>query len=124
MLGLSDDDIRRICKCVSLYLDGGVEIEDEIVRRGVDEGRYIKEDMLDVASGRYSIHEIKNFLCTHDGRGLYLARVHRKFFISSIEYLPLTTSTISSSMYLPSSTLLLTISSSISTLPSLSLIHI
>ena len=75
MLSLSDDDIHRICNCVCCYLNGSVGIENEIVRKIVEENDYLKSDMVDVASGRYSFDKIRNFLSTNDGRGLHLARV-------------------------------------------------
>ena len=75
MLSLSDDDIDRICKCVGNYLNGSLRIENEIVRKIVEEDKYIKNDMVDVTSGRYSFDKIKNFLCNNDERGFCVAKV-------------------------------------------------
>ena len=67
MMGLSEDDMYRICNCIQLYLNGEIDIDDENIRKVVDEDEYLLKDMVDVASRRYTIEEKKKFLCNGPG---------------------------------------------------------
>ena len=67
MMGLSEDFVDSILCCVQLYLNGEIDIDDENIRKVVDEDEYLLKDMVDVASRRYTIEEKKKFLCNGPG---------------------------------------------------------
>ena len=67
MMGLSEDCVDSISCCIKLYLNGYIDIEDEQIRKGVDERKYMNKDLIDFASNRYSFEEKKNFLCSQTG---------------------------------------------------------
>ena len=67
MMGLSEDDVYSILCCIKLYLNGSIDIEDENIRKVVDEKEYMNKDLIDFASNRYSFEKQKNFLCSHVG---------------------------------------------------------
>ena len=67
MMGLSEDWLDRILCCVQLYLSGHIVIEDENLRKIVDEKEYMNKDLIDFASNRYSLKQKKKFLCSQTG---------------------------------------------------------
>ena len=75
-MGLSKDSIDSILSCVQAYLCGNICIEDENIRRDVDEDQYMNKDLIDFASNRYSLKAKKKFLCNGPGfRGSNVARL-------------------------------------------------
>ena len=66
MMGLSEDDMYRICNCICFYLSGKIDV-DENIRKVVDEDEHLRKDMVDVASRTYSFEKKKNFLSNNDG---------------------------------------------------------
>ena len=76
MMGLSEDCVDSISCCIKLYLSEHIGIEDENIRKIVDEKEYMNKDLIDFASRRYSLKEKKNFLCSHVGhRGNDVAKL-------------------------------------------------
>ena len=68
MMGLSEDDMYRICVCVREYLSGNLDVgSDNTMRLILDGDRYINTDLIDFASGRYTTEEKKKFLCNGQG---------------------------------------------------------
>ena len=68
MMGLSGDDMYRICVCVQEYLCGNLDVgSDNTMRPILDGDRYINTDLIDFASGRYTTEEKKKFLCNGQG---------------------------------------------------------
>merc|ERR1711867_192673 len=79
----------RICNCICFYLSGKIDIEDENIRKVVDEDEYLRKDMVDVASRRYSFEKKKNFLSNNDGcQGKNVAKLACHFLLPKyIEFL-------------------------------------
>ena len=76
MKGLSEDDMYRICNCICFYLNGKIHIEDENLRKVVDEDEHLRKDMVDVASRTYLFEKKKNFLSKNNGcRGKNVAKL-------------------------------------------------
>ena len=57
-------------------MSGHIGIEDENIRKVVDEDEYMNKDLIDFASNRYSLKAKKKFLCNDPGlRGNDVARL-------------------------------------------------
>ena len=85
IMGLSENDINRICVCVSEYLSGHIELEDEYIRKIVEEDKYMNMDLFGVANNRYSFEKKKKFLCNDPGyRGYNVAKVACHFLMPHV----------------------------------------
>ena len=67
MLGLSENDINRICDCICQYLIGNLKVETDNMCHILDVDRYINKDLIDLVSDRYTIEEKRNFLSNSVG---------------------------------------------------------
>ena len=84
-MGLSEDDVYSILCCIKLYLNGSIDIEDENIRKVVDEDEYMNKDLIDFASNRYSFEKKKKFLCNDPGyRGYNVAKVACHFLMPHV----------------------------------------
>ena len=64
-MGLSEYCVDSISCCIKLYLSGHIGIEDENIRKGVDERKYMNKDLIDFASNQFSFEKQKKYLCSH-----------------------------------------------------------